>query len=1104
MSKPSSSHVAFPITMKLLSILTITIVALTVASSLQAALTPIPIAPESYNADVVVEKTAIPALQVVTTASVDQGTNNGANTWMEVGFDPANPTFGLPAPGTVIVALSNANYSFQMPPSYTAPNGILINASQVTNGVFTLVTPATYTKLSFLGSGGNGGDVIGVKIRHQDGSVQTGDTFPCPDWFNGTSNVAFIANERAGSTVNFTYANINSVNPRLYFRDVTVTNTTSAITNVELYYVSGLASSHNDVVALSGATTLGGLVAPIAVTGYTYDFIVEKEAAKRGRIVTAADTNVWATSQSMDNAGNTANSFYELGYNVNNPDGGGIPIPDARVATNSGLPAAGATITNSAGSRVYVMPPSYTLSNACYMSATMPSATMTLVTPFDVTPSAPATASVLSFLATAGGGQRTIEVVLNYSDGTSETNGLVVLDWFNDTAAFVWDANGRVAVDTAQFDAVRRAPTAPRLFNCDLVLAKTTSSITNIILNHTNLSAQIAVFAVSGSSVPIPPVFVTSPQNLGVNAGANAQLAGTATDNTATPITYQWQRFADGVWTNLIDGGKISGALTTTLSLTGVGDAEDGEYRLVATGAAGAASSPSAILTVLSTLQDVTQPGDPIVAYQPNGGSSPGAEGVEHSIDNLTSKYLNNGNGVSPLRVPVGFTVTPSMGRTKVTAMRLYTANDSTARDPANLILLGSDDAGSSWTLIYSNRITLPNGRNAGGLALDPLNQVIAQVRFSNANGYTLYRWYTTEVKASSSQMQIGEVELLGVADTSGKPTFNLHPASRVAFNGSTALFTAVASGTPTPTLSWLKGTNGVYVLLNNGGNISGAQTENLTINPAQFSDAADYVCVANNTSGSSTSSMARLTVITTLPDVTAPGDLITDFGDTTASDFFGLNGDPTNAIINNSLLKYQNGGSGLNAQAGFPPFGGPVGLIVTPAVGSTLVTGLRIYTANDVVERDPADFQFEGSTDGGATYTVIAAGPLDLPTARADVAQGFDPTVQPMQEILFTNHRSYTTYRLTFNDVKDHNAASNLQIGEMELLGVTAPASPVLTVVATGSGLTITSSAPGELWSTTNLTSTAVWKDEGPITGSVTITPVPGEPQKFYRVILP
>src|SRR5690606_2505525 len=101
----------------------------------------------------------------------------------------------------------------------------------------------------------------------------------------------------------------------------------------------------------------------------------------------------------------------------------------------------------------------------------------------------------------------------------------------------------------------------------------------------------------------------------------------------------------------------------------------------------------------------------------------------------------------------------PVMGRSIVTAIRLYTANDASGRDPANSILEGSND-GNTWTLIASNNITLPDGRNNGGLGLDPLTQPMRQIRFVNTNGYSLYRWYTTRVKGTDALMQIGEVEL--------------------------------------------------------------------------------------------------------------------------------------------------------------------------------------------------------------------------------------------------------------------------------------------------------------------------------------------------------
>jgi hypothetical protein len=504
---------------------------------------------------------------------------------------------------------------------------------------------------------------------------------------------------------------------------------------------------------------------------------------------------------------------------------------------------------------------------------------------------------------------------------------------------------------------------------------------------------------------------------------------------------------------------------------------------------------------VISALTDVTVPTDAVVVYQPNGGNFPAGESPPNAINDNTTKYLNNGNGNNPMNVPVGFTVTPSAGRTIVTALRFYTANDAEARDPANSILQGSKNGGATWTLISSNVLTLPAGRNVAALGLDPLTQSIRQLRFDNTNGYSSYRWYTTRIKGAATQMQIGEIEFLGVVDTSDpSPFFDTQPNSVVAFDGSSAAFNAFASGAPAPSLRWLKGTNGVYVALTDGAGISGSQSGSLSINPLSFGAAADYVCVATNTSGVATSSVAKLTVISTLTDVTAFSDVITGFG---GEGSVAGNGAPAQAIDDFSIVVWVNGGSGINASAGFAPFGGPVGLVVTPGVGPTLVTGLRIYTANDAEERDPADYLLEGSNNDGASYTTISSGALALPTERANSLFVFDPTQQPMQEIRFANGLGFTSYRLTFAHVKNDNTANSLQLGEIELLGVVAPAQPpVLSVSFGGGSLTITTTVDGTLQSATNLTGTIIWADEGPISGSRVIVPSPGVPQKYYRVL--
>jgi hypothetical protein len=454
--------------------------ALAWASPAFAGFNPIPLTPGSFNADVVVEKTVL-GLGNNTTATPEGGTNNTGNAWYEIGYNTNSPSSGLPPHGTTFTNVTDVSNSvvavhlYQMAPSYTAKNAVLIDTA-VTTATLTLITPAAYTNLSFLVTSANGGGTIGYTVHHADATTETG-TFVCPDWFNG-ANPAFVAFGRVVVTSGILDSQTsitNPGNPRLYSRDVPLADTTSPVTSVDFNYTTGAANVHNQIYALSGNTGSGAGWSPIAVIGYNEDCIVEAGAIRRG--------NTFATTQSMDSNTNILNSWYEQGY---------YAFPEY---AQSGLPAAGSTITNPAATdHVYTLPPSYASNNAIYLNPSNTSVGVRFVTP--------ASYSALSFLNASGNGPVTIGVVIYHADGTSETNSFTSLDWFNGASAVV-SCSGRVAVDTKQFNNVPVpfvAGGVPRLFANDITLANTVSAVTNIVLTDTNASGRTAIFAISGSA----------------------------------------------------------------------------------------------------------------------------------------------------------------------------------------------------------------------------------------------------------------------------------------------------------------------------------------------------------------------------------------------------------------------------------------------------------------------------------------------------------------------------------------------------------------------------------------------------------------------------
>ena len=144
-----------------------------------------------------------------------------------------------------------------------------------------------------------------------------------------------------------------------------------------------------------------------------------------------------------------------------------------------------------------------------------------------------------------------------------------------------------------------------------------------------------------------------------------------------------------------------------------------------------------------------------------------------------------------------------------------------------------------------------------------------------------------------------------------------------------------------------------------------------------------------------------------TLQDVTQPDDLIVP---TSLNSPAGE--DVAKAIDNTSQTKYLNFDK-LNA-----------GFTVTPSAGRSVVTGLRLTSANDSPDRDPTSYVLAGSNDG-RTFLEIARGTVPNFTGR------FTPV-----EVTFANPTAYSHFRLLFPTVRDAGAAVAVQIAEVEFLG--------------------------------------------------------------------
>jgi hypothetical protein len=165
--------------------------------------------------------------------------------------------------------------------------------------------------------------------------------------------------------------------------------------------------------------------------------------------------------------------------------------------------------------------------------------------------------------------------------------------------------------------------------------------------------------------------------------------------------------------------------------------------------------------------------GDPVLAIDEDTASNssyPGGESPNLAIDGSTAtKYLNFGRENS------GIIITPASGPSVLRSFAITTANDAPERDPASVIIYGTNEtivstdnsagAGESWTRLAELPLALSINRFTA----------MAPVDVTNSESFTSYKFVFPTMKGPGhNSMQIAELQAWDEANGQGQAIFGL------------------------------------------------------------------------------------------------------------------------------------------------------------------------------------------------------------------------------------------------------------------------------------------------------------------------------------------
>ena len=364
--------------------------------------------------------------------------------------------------------------------------------------------------------------------------------------------------------------------------------------------------------------------------------------------------------------------------------------------------------------------------------------------------------------------------------------------------------------------------------------------------------------SVATLSMGYAPAITTQPTNHSVFPGNPAAFSVSASGTE--PFSYQWSK----------DGAALPSQTSNSLNLSSVTEADAGNYAAVVSSPYGSATSSVAVLIVLTPPAILEQPANQFGAVGSNVTFTVSARGTAP----LDYQWLKNGTNlvdggsvsgaVSNVLTLMAVT-TNEAGDYLVLVANAYgsvTSRVATLRvgyapgillQPTNLLVMagntagfrvdcaGTEPLGYQWLKDGTN---LTETANVSGTII-PLLLVLASSA-ADAGDYTVVitNFYGSVTSAPAT---------LTVAYP---PALVSGPANRVVVAGATAVLSVTATGTQPLTFAWMKDGSPA-----SGPNISGANSNVLTVSSASTNDVGNYWVVVSNPYGAVTSSVVTLTV---------------------------------------------------------------------------------------------------------------------------------------------------------------------------------------------------------------------------------------------------